>query len=55
MTGVSGSNCVANVIPALRNASQTSTANNGLGSNPSSINYNEPAYFQVGTLHGAEV
>ena len=53
MTGVSGSNCVANVIPALRNASQTSTANNGLGSNPSSINYNEPAYFQVGTLNGA--
>ena len=52
MVGISGSNSLVNVIPALRNTNQQAAANNNLASNPSSVNYDEPSYYQVGALNG---
>ena len=52
MTGVSQSNCVVNVIPALRNANYNgnNTLTVSFPANPSSVNYTEPGYFAVSTL-----
>ncbi len=47
MTGVYANNSVVNVIPALRNANVAISNVAALAANPSSINYMEPAYFQV--------
>jgi len=47
-TGVSQNNSVINVTPALRNANINGINTPGLASNPSSVNYVEPGYFQVG-------
>ena len=48
LTGLSNSNSLVNVIPALRNTTQSTTATVANGAaNPSSANYAEPAYFQV--------
>lgn len=52
MTGVSANNSLNNVIPALRNSNNTITNTPNLNANPSSINYTEPAYYQVGGLNG---
>ncbi|HRP37293.1 MAG TPA: hypothetical protein PLS50_05795, partial [Candidatus Dojkabacteria bacterium] len=48
LVGVSNSNSVINVIPALRNSTvdTAGTVPNG-AANPSSVNYDEPAYFNV--------
>ena len=48
MTGVSPNNSPINVIPALRNTIQNTSATvpNGFA-NPSSVNYLEPGYFAV--------
>ena len=48
MTGVSQSNSVTNSIPALRNTNVLGVNTPNLPANPSSVNYMEPAYFQVG-------
>jgi len=54
LTGVYPNNSVVNVIPALRNSSINTTTNqSNLAANPSSVNYTEPAYFQVSALNGA--
>jgi len=53
LTGFSQSNTVVNVIPALRTATVAVTNTPDGASNPSNINYNEPAYFQVGGISGA--
>jgi len=50
LTGVYPSNSVVNVIPALRNTNQQAVANNGLAANPSDVNYQEPAYFNVSPI-----
>ena len=53
LTGLSVSNSVVNVVPALRNANLTSTPNPaGLAANPSTLNYTEPAYWQVSSVAG---
>lgn len=51
MVGVYGNNSVVNAIPALRNSNNTITNTANLLANPSSINYSEPAYYQVGALN----
>jgi hypothetical protein len=48
MTGVSANNSVINVIPALRNSTLGGNLPNG-AANSSSLNYVEPAYFNVAT------
>ncbi len=53
MTGVSQSNSLNNVIPALRNSNVAVANVANLAANPSSVNYMEPAYFQVGALNTA--
>jgi len=53
MTGISANNGPVNVIPALRNSNVTVANLANLAANPSSVNYTEPAYFQVGALNGA--
>lgn len=50
MTGVSRSNSVVNVIPALRNSTVLADNTPNGPANPSSLNYTEPAYFNVGAL-----
>lgn len=47
MTGISASNSLVNMIPALRNANTTVVNTPGLATYPSSINYTEPAYYSV--------
>lgn len=48
LNGISENNSVVNVIPALRNSNITAaTGAITLQPNPSSLNYREPAYFQV--------
>lgn len=51
LTGISKSNSLANVIPALRNSNTTVTNTPNLGANPSDVNFIEPAYFQVAPLN----
>ncbi|HEV2601387.1 MAG TPA: hypothetical protein VGT41_03750, partial [Candidatus Babeliales bacterium] len=51
LVGISSNNSVVNVVPALRNTNQQAAANNNLAANPSSVNYTEPAYYQVGALN----
>jgi len=53
LTQIGQNNCLINVIPALRNSNNLSTANNGLAANPSSVNYLEPAYFNVSQVNAA--
>lgn len=53
LTGVSQNNSVVNVIPALRNSNVATANTPNLAANPSSVNYHEPAYFQVGNISGA--
>lgn len=55
LTGVSQNNSLVNVIPALRNANYNgnNTLTAGFAANPSSVNYGEPAYFQVGGNNAA--
>jgi len=50
LTGVSISNSLVTMIPSLRNSNTTTTNTPGLATNPSSVNYNEPGYFNVGAL-----
>ena len=47
---VGQSNSVVNVVPALRNANNTTTNLVPFAANPSSVNYTEPGYFEVGAL-----
>jgi hypothetical protein len=56
MTGVSQSNSVVNVVPALRNTNVLVANTPNLPANPSSLNYLEPGYFQVASaISGAGV
>ncbi len=57
MTGVSQNNSVINVIPALRNANYNgnNTLTASFPANSSSVNYTEPAYFNVGAISAAGV
>ncbi len=50
MTGVSQNNSVVNIIPALRNSNILAANTPNLAANPSSINYGEPAYYNVTPL-----
>ncbi len=52
LTGVSVSNSVINNIPAFRNSNVAVANVPNLGANPSSVNYNEPGYFEVSALNG---
>lgn len=45
--GTYANNSLANMVPALRNATILNTNPAGAGANPSSVNYMEPAYFTV--------
>ncbi len=55
LDGAGLSNSVVNVVPALRNSNNLVINNpNGLGINPSSVNYREPGYFRVGGLGGVD-
>lgn len=49
LTGVGPSNTVTTMIPALRNSNMENTNVDDGPDNPSSVNYLEPAYFNVGT------
>lgn len=51
LTGISKSNSLVNIVPALRNSNTTITNTPNLGANPSDVNYIEPAYFQVGAIN----
>ena len=53
MTGVYPSNTLVNVVPAARNANVTNATSPNLFPNAASVNYREPAYFNVSTLNGA--
>ena len=55
MTGLTQSNSVVNVIPALRNANYNgnNTLTASFPTNPSNANYIEPAYFAVSAITGA--
>ncbi len=52
LSGASVNNSVVNVIPALRNSNVAVANVANLGANPSSVNYNEPGYFDVSALNG---
>ncbi len=54
-TGEYRNNSVVNVVPALRNANISTTTNLNLPANPSSVNYDEPAYFNVGPISAGGV
>ena len=56
MTGIYANNSLVNVAPALRNSNNTTTNQPNLAINNSSVNYTEPAYFQVASaISGAGV
>ncbi len=55
LTGVSQSNSVVNVVPALRNANVAISNVAALAANQSNINYMEPGYLTVGAVSGAGV
>ena len=46
-TGTYANNSLANMVPALRNATILNTNPAGAAANPSNLNYTEPAYFTV--------
>ena len=50
LSGISISNSLVTMAPALRNSNTTTMNTPNLVSNPSSVNYNEPGYFTVGAL-----
>ncbi len=50
LNGVGQSNSVVNVVPALRNSNTTVGNLPNLAANPSSMNFTEPAYFDVSAL-----
>ena len=55
INGLYPNNCVVNVVPALRNSNRTNAPTINGPTNPSSRNYDEPAYYQVGTAVAAPV